>query len=156
MKNVGKLCETLLAPAGLKTALAEIGTPERFSSQSVLFRAGGNNDGVFLIRAGRVDLEVPGIPELSRGFSSGSVLGLPSTFSERPYNLTAVSATETDVVHVDQKSFLDLMKNQSELCREATDILTRELAFIFSALRTQPKSPVGEPAIARSRRAINQ
>src|SRR5574337_2085058 len=125
MKKVGTFCETLLAPSTLTAALSELGKNEHFSSRSFLFHAGDENAGVFLVSSGQVRLDVPGVPQLSRTFSAGSVLGLPSTFSEKPYNLTAVSQSDSDVIHVNQEKFLDLMKTQPDLCREATDILTR-------------------------------
>ena len=152
MESVGKSCQTLFAPVRLQEALTDIGKREHFGSQSVLFYAGDPNAGVYLVGSGEVRLEVPGMPRLTRVFSSGSLLGLPSTFSEKPYGLTAVSSTESEIVHVSNKKFLDLMKAQPELCREATDILTREIAFIFAALpnkrshrpaRRNPPAPDG-------------
>ena len=144
MTTVGNLCRTLIAPVRLKTALADAGISKMFSSRSVLFRAGGKNTGVFLLCSGLVRLEVPGIPQLSRTFSAGSVLGLPSTFSEKPYSLTAISETEIKVVDVSKKKFLDLMRAETELCREATDILSREVTFIMSALRGQRSAVASE------------
>ncbi|MGB9204384.1 MAG: cyclic nucleotide-binding domain-containing protein [Terriglobales bacterium] len=156
MNNVGNRCQTLLAPARLRTALAGIGTSERFCCQSVLFHAGQKNAGVFLICAGKVSLEVPGIPQLSRTFSAGSVLGLPSSFSERPYSLTAVSETDSEVVHVSKKKFLDLMKAEPDLCREATDILSREVTFIMSALRGQRSSVASETEAASATNSVRR
>lgn len=152
MKRVGHLCQTLLAPAGLRKALVEIGKSEHFRSQSILFHAGDENAGVFLICSGQACLEVPGVSQFTRAFSTGSVLGLPSTFSEKPYSLTAASATDCEIVHVSKKQFLDLMKAQPALCRDATDILSREVAFILSALRGQPGQAVGDHRIIRPRR----
>lgn len=152
MKSVGNFCQTLLAPARLRTALSEIGNSEHFLPQSVLFHACDKNAGVYLVCSGQVCMEVPGVPQLTRVFSSGSLLGLPSTFSEKPYSLTAVSATDCEIIHVSPKKFLDLMKAQPDLCREATDILTSEIAFIFSALRGQAQRPSGEAATTGSGR----
>ena len=160
MKNVGSLDQTLLAPVRLRTTLEKIGKTEHFGSESVLFHAGDKNAGVYLVCSGRVQLEVPGVPQLSRAFSAGSILGLPSAFSEKPYSLTAVAATESEVVHVSKKEFLDLMKDEPDLCREATDILSREVTFIMSALRGQRAQAVSEalPSAATNsvrRRAVN-
>ena len=60
------------------------------------------------------------------------MLGLPSSFTGRPYTLTAI--TEADVVHVAREDFLLLMLERPDLCREATEILGREMTFIHSAL----------------------
>lgn len=144
MTTVGTLCPTLVASARLKKALLQAGKNGYFQPQSALFRTGGRSAGVFLVCSGEIRLEVPDVPQLNRTFSAGSVLGLPSTFSERPYSLTAVSETESEVVHVSKKKFLDLMKAEPELCREATDILSREVTFIMSALRGQRSSVASE------------
>ena len=90
--------------------------------------------------------------QLTRAFSTGSGRGLPSTFSESPDSLTAASATDCEIVHVSKQQFLDLMKAQPALCRDATDILSREVAFILSALRGQPGQAVGDHRIIRPRR----
>ena len=152
MESVGTFCQTLLAPVELRKSLVEIGKSEHFRSQSVLFCAGDENTGVFLICSGQVCLEVPGVPQLTRAFSTGSILGLPSTFSEKPYSLTAALVTDCDILHVGKRKFLHLMKAQPGLCRQATDILSREVAFILSALRSQPVQAVGDHAITRPRR----
>ncbi len=157
MKKVGNPSQTLLTPSSLRKALVEVGEKKHFSPQSVLFQTGDKNAGVFLVCAGQVRLEVPGVPQLGRAFSAGSVLGLPSTFSEKPYALTAVSATDSDIMHVSQKSFLDLMNAQPELCRQATDILSREVTFIMSALRqrAQAVSKVEITTAGAYRRVVN-
>ncbi|MFZ0706383.1 MAG: cyclic nucleotide-binding domain-containing protein [Candidatus Korobacteraceae bacterium] len=146
MKKVGSLCQTLSASARLREALVQIGKTEHFLSRSVLFHIGDECAGVYLVCSGEVCLEVPGVPQLTRTFSAGSVLGLPSTFSEKPYSLTAVSATECDVVHVGEKTFLKLMKAEPDLCRQAMDILSREVTFIMSALRKSAET-VSEAAL---------
>jgi CRP-like cAMP-binding protein len=82
---------------------------------------------------------MPGIPGLDRLFSSGSLLGLPSTFNAKPYSLTATCLTDCKVAQVDAKRFLDLMQEHPDLCREATEMLSSELAFILSALRKRAR-----------------
>ncbi len=89
------------------------------------------------------------MPQCTRTLPAGSVLGLPSTFSEKPYSLTAVLATDCDITHVSGKKFLDLMKSHIDLCREATDILSREVAFILSSVRSQPGLGVGDTRTTR-------
>ncbi len=71
---------------------------------------------------------------MDRLFGGGSVLGLPSSFTGRPYSLTATAVTGADVVHVAQRDFLRLMRERPDLCREATETLGREMTFIQAAL----------------------
>jgi CRP-like cAMP-binding protein len=139
MKIVGRLSETLLAPADLRRALKRVGKIDHFDCGSMPFRAGDKNTGVFLVWTGKVSLQVPGAPQFDRTFSVGSVLGLPSSFIGKPYSLTAVCITDCTLVHVSKKKFLDLMTRRLDLCREATDILSHEVAFILSALGKDPR-----------------
>jgi len=77
---------------------------------------------------------VRNLPELDRVFSGGSLLGLPATFTGHPYSLTAVTVVRSDIVHLPREEFLQLMRERPDLCREATDMLGREVTFIQSAL----------------------
>lgn len=140
MQDVACLSKTLRASAALRRAMTEIGEGVHFHHTSFLFRAGDENQGVFLVRSGRVCLQAPEAPHLDRMFSAGCVLGLPSTFIGKPYSLTAATVTDCDVVHVGKREFLDLMSRHLDLCREATDILSREAAFIFSALSERSRA----------------
>ena len=39
-----------------------------------------------------------------------------------------------EVLHVERGAFLDLMTQKPELCRETTDMLSREVSYIQAAL----------------------
>ncbi len=82
---------------------------------------------------------VNGLPKLDRLFSPGSLLGLPSTFTGHVYSLTAQAVSEVELVHVEQDSFLRVMRERPELCREATEMLGREVTFIQGALAERRK-----------------
>ncbi|HLY41081.1 MAG TPA: cyclic nucleotide-binding domain-containing protein, partial [Terracidiphilus sp.] len=90
--------------------------------------------GVYLLMKGKIRMGIRGLPKLDRLLSAGSILGLPSTFTGHGYSLTAQAVTQADVMHVAQDSFLQLMRERPELCREATEMLGREVTFIQSAL----------------------
>jgi hypothetical protein len=53
--------------------------------------------------------------------------------------LTAIAVAESDAVHVAQEDFVRLMRERPELCREATEMLGREVTFIQSALAERRK-----------------
>jgi len=139
MTNVGAQCNFLKASAELKTALQAAGSRERFAAGQPLFREDDRNRGVFVLLKGRIRMSVRGLPKLDRLFSVGSVLGLPSTFTGHDYSLTAEALTEAELVHVPQESFLQLMRDRAELCREATEMLGREVSFIQAALAQRRK-----------------
>ena len=137
-KIVGNHSKALLAPTHLERALKGAGEIKHFRAGSVLFVAGDKNKGIFLVCSGTVCLQVPEASHLDRAFSTGSILGLPSTFVRRPYSLTAACLTDCEVVHVGKRKFVELMTRRPVLCREATDILSREMAFILSAFGKRP------------------
>jgi CRP-like cAMP-binding protein len=134
MKNVGPRVNILKVSEELKSSLHAAGSTLRYPAAHVLFHEDADSIGVFLICAGKVRMSVRGLPDLDRDFAAGSLLGLPSTFTGRPYSLTAVTLIESDVLHVPTSEFLELMRERPKLCREATDILGREVTFIQSAL----------------------
>lgn len=134
MKSVGAKSNILRVSDELKAALESAGRKRGFPRAHVLFREDGKSAGVFLVCKGKVLMGVGNMPKLDRAFSAGSLLGLPATFTGRPYSLTAVAVVQSDIVHVPREEFLQLMNERPELCREATDMLGRELTFIQSAL----------------------
>jgi len=134
MKRVGAKANILKVSERLKTSLEMAGRNEQYPAGHVLFHQDGNNVGVYLVRKGKVRMSVKNLPSLDRDFPAGSLLGLPATFTGRPYSLTAVTLAESEVVYMPREQFLELMREKPELCREATDMLGREVTFIQSAL----------------------
>ena len=134
MKNVGPRANILKTSEKLRNSLEAAGSKQRYPSANVLFREDGDSVGVFLVCKGKVRMSVKNLPKLNRDFGEGSLLGLPSSFTGHPYSLTAVTLAESEILHVPREQFLDLMREQSDLCREATDMLGREVTFIQSAL----------------------
>lgn len=134
MANVGTKSNFLKASSKLRKSLVTSGVVERFTSQDPLFEVDQENQGVYLVLKGKVRLSVQDLAKLDREFSTGSLLGIPATFTGHTYSLAAVAVTDAEVLHVDRKTFLDLMTQQPDLCREATDMLSREVGFIQKAL----------------------
>jgi CRP-like cAMP-binding protein len=137
--SVGTKNQILNASDALKACLAEVGAKQKFSATTILFREDGDNTGVFLVITGKVCLSVRSLPKLDRQFGSGSVLGLPSTFTGHPYSLTATAVTAVEAMYVPQDAFVRLMRERPGLCREATEMLGREVTFIQSALAERRK-----------------
>jgi CRP/FNR family transcriptional regulator, cyclic AMP receptor protein len=72
--------------------LDEISSPSTYSRDAVLFGAGQDPRGVFVIRNGRVKLSTSsskGKSILVRVAEAGEMLGLPSSISGKPHELTA-------------------------------------------------------------------
>ena len=134
MTSLGAQCDFLKASGDLRTCLEAAGQKEHFSAGQTVFREDDGNSGVFLLVKGRVRMTVRGLPKLDRLFSGNSLLGLPSTFTGHHYSLTAQAVTDVDAIHVLQPNFLQIMKERPDLCREATEMLGREVTFIQAAL----------------------
>jgi CRP-like cAMP-binding protein len=145
MKSVGSKTNILKVSTKLKKALMSTGVVEQFSPQQSLFDVDQENHGVFLIVKGKVRMYVKDYPRLDRTFSSGSLLGVPATFTGHPYSLGATAVTATEAVHVGKQAFLDLMSEQPDLCREATDLLSREVTFIQAALAERRRTKTLAP-----------
>lgn len=137
MKTAECSCDTLQASAPLVRALESAGTVLSYSPASALFGLGDRNRGVFLITRGSIRMGIDGLPELDRLFSQGALLGLPATFADSDYSLSASAVSAAEVVSVSRPKFMELMLQQPELCREATQMLTRELSFIHKAIARQ-------------------
>jgi CRP-like cAMP-binding protein len=134
MKSVGVKSNILKVSDELKAGLESAGRKRDLPPAHVLFREDGETAGVFLVCKGKVLMGVRNMPKLDRVFFGGSLLGLPATFTGHPYSLTAVAVVQSAIVHVPREKFLQLMRERPDLCREATDILGREVTFIQSAL----------------------
>jgi CRP-like cAMP-binding protein len=140
MKNVGNGSNILNASPELKSSLVAIGQAEQVPAGDVLFKTSDENLGVYLVRRGKVCLRVEGLPRLDRVFPAGSLLGLPATFTGSSYSLTAIAVTNSVVLRVTRKEFLHLMREQPVLCQQATDMLSREVRFIQSAVTQRLQS----------------
>ncbi len=140
MKNVGSGSNILNASPELKSSLEALGQAEHLPAGDVLFNTSDQNLGVYLVRRGKICLRVDGLPRLDRVFPAGSVLGLPATFTGSPYSLTALAVTNAVVLLVPRDEFLRLMREQPVLCRQATDMLSREVSFIQGAVTQRIQS----------------
>jgi len=141
---VGTKSNILRVSGQLKKSLITAGVVEHYPSRHPVFDADQQNQGVYLVLKGRVCLSVKDLQKLDRILPPGSLLGVPATFTGRPYSLAAVAVTDAEVLHVERGAFLDLMTQRPDLCREATDMLSREVSFIQAALaerrRQRPNS----------------
>ncbi len=142
MKNVGPASNILSAPPDLQNSLETLGQVTQVSAGSVIFKTGDENLGVFLIRKGKVCLRVEDLPLLDRVFPAGSLLGLPATFTGSQYSLTAIAVANSEVLRVPRDKFLHLMQEKPILCQQAADMLSREVAFIQTAVTQRMHSLV--------------
>ncbi len=118
------------------------GVVKHYRSKHRLFAEDQENEGVYLVLKGKVCLSVKDLEKLDRVFPPVRFLGVPATFTGHPYSLAAAAVTDAEVLHVGRSAFLDLMTQQPELCREATDMLSREVTFIHAALAERRRQKI--------------
>jgi CRP-like cAMP-binding protein len=109
--------------------LNDIATPARERQGAVLFRAGDQARGAFIIRKGQVRLSLGENPSLypSRILGPGHVIGLPATFSGEPYSLTAEVAEDCELDFIPQNRFLELLKSQPTIGCQVVRVLSEEI-----------------------------
>ena len=140
MATVGPKANILKVSVKLKKSLFGAGTLQTYLPNHILFQVDQKTAGVYLVVKGKVRLSLPELPKLDRIFTPGSLLGLPATFTGHAYSLDATSVTDAEVLHVGRDTFLQLMSGTPELCREAANILSREVSFIQGALAERRRS----------------
>lgn len=95
----------------------------------VLFRSGEACVGAFLIRSGQVKLSLdPAIGVYpTRTVSSGTVIGLPASFSGEPYSLTAATKTNCRLDFISRQSLLNLLQHYPDAGFEILRVLSDEI-----------------------------
>lgn len=113
---------------GLYSELRNAGTPIFKRKGSVLFRVGQPVRGAYLIRSGQVKmkLEHAGLYP-SRTVGSGSVIGLPATFSGEPYSLTAEAKMDCNLDFIPRARLLSLLRRNPRLGFQIVRMLSEEI-----------------------------
>jgi CRP-like cAMP-binding protein len=126
----------LIAPLELQSELNRIGSVLYKKKGTFLFAQGDAGIGVFLIRRGKVTLQlddnVPLYPSCTLG--PGAIIGLPATLSSGTYSLAAEITEDAELDFVSRNDFLVMMKSDTNLCLEVMNLLGKEVASIRSAL----------------------
>lgn len=109
--------------------LTDIATPAHERQGAVLFRAGDQPRGAFIVRKGQVRLSLGENPSLypSRVLGPGHVIGLPATFSGEPYSLTAEVTEDCELDFIPQEKFLELLKDHPTLGCQIVRLLSEEI-----------------------------
>jgi CRP-like cAMP-binding protein len=131
--NVMSAKAPFVASSQLCSALCAVGSAEKVSQGTVLFRQGEEVKGIYVVNSGRVRLSLMDASTGSvsdRFAESGSVLGLPATMAGNAYSLTAEVRSAAEVVFVRRERVLELLRQQTTLCFEVVEILAQEVAHM--------------------------
>lgn len=104
---------------------------------TVLFRRGDPCAGLFLILSGGVRMVLePSVGVFpDRVLGPGCVLGLPSAMAGEPYSLTAEVIEDAELAHVTQQKLTECLRQDSQLCFEVMEMLSREISDTRTAIK---------------------
>ncbi len=113
----------------LNKALRTASKPIEKKKGAVLFRAGSPARGAFLVRSGKVKLQLEGAGGLypTRTLGPGAVVGLPATVSGEPYSLTAEVAQDCELDFISRKQLLRLLQQNTTAALNILQILSEEI-----------------------------
>jgi CRP/FNR family transcriptional regulator, cyclic AMP receptor protein len=124
-----------------KPVLAEldaISSSSIFPKGSILFVEGQETRGVFVICNGRLKLSTSspqGKSIIVRTAKEGEVLGLPSTLSGKPYDLTAEALEPVQANFIRRDAFLQFLQHHSEAALRTAEILSNIYHNTLAELR---------------------
>jgi len=98
-----------------------------FPKGSILFVEGQEPRGVFIICNGRLKLSTTssqGKSIIVRTAKEGEVIGLPSTLSGKPYDLTAEAMEPVQANFIGREAFLQFLQHHSEAALRTAEILS--------------------------------
>ena len=116
------------ATRALSEALQQLGESRTADAGGLLFRAGEEVRGVFLLLEGSVTLTLRerGV-NYRRVVGPGSVMGLPATMCMKPYSLTAEISEPSRYIFVACLLIKDFLRTRPDLCFQVVEILAREV-----------------------------
>ncbi len=96
---------------------------------SLLFCAGTPARGAFLVKTGKVRLQLEGAGGLypTRTLGPGAIVGLPATVSGEPYSLTAEAVQDCELDFISRKQLLALLQENTTAALQILQILSEEI-----------------------------
>lgn len=128
MRSVGTKYD-FVASNQLAAALERQAKPFTPAANGILFRQGENPEAIYYLRAGEVTLtmRLAGMSTLSIRVAAGSLLGLPAIVADKPYSMTAIAETDSEVYRITCDEFKLMIGQDSRLCFDVLRILASEV-----------------------------
>ena len=120
----------MLVNPTVATALSFFGSPMGVPEAAVIFQPGEIADGVYVVRSGRIIIELLdaiGIPLRMETVCEYGVLGLPAAISQLPHCLRALAAENSELIFLPSEELRRLIRSNSELGTEVITALAAEL-----------------------------
>src|SRR6266566_2803268 len=125
-------------PKSVLAELDEISSPSTYPRGAILFVAGQEPRGVFVICKGRVKLSASssyGKSILVRVAEAGEMVGLPGCISGKPYELTAEALEPLQANFIPREAFLQFLRQRGEAAVRIAEILSQIYHTTLSEVR---------------------
>lgn len=140
-----------LSPAAL-TDFASMEHPTMYPADIVLFTEKQTPEGIYVIVSGEVKLSMnsaDGKRLIVRIAKAGELLGIASTISGTPSEVTAETLHPAKIAIIERTDFLSFLRRHSEVYQILTAELSRHLNMVFEQLRTVGLSSSAPEKLAR-------
>jgi CRP/FNR family cyclic AMP-dependent transcriptional regulator len=147
----GSALHERLSPAALKD-LISMEFPHCYAANVVLFSEREEAQGVYVVLDGEVRLSMNSTDgkRLSlRIAKKGDILGLSSTLSGNPYEVTAETLYPARIAPITRRDFLNFLARHPEVYQAVTEELSRHVSMAFEQLRTVALSSSAPEKLAR-------
>jgi len=120
----------------LMAAVQKRSRPFQLPADRTVFREGDPPNGIFFVRSGNVALSIrsAGRTALRMRAEAGSVIGLPSTVSDKPYSISAQASKGAEIDRLSPESYRELLEGDPKLSVEVLKILASEIRAVRRTL----------------------
>jgi CRP/FNR family cyclic AMP-dependent transcriptional regulator len=124
-------------PNSVLAQLDEISSASTYSRNAVLFAAGQDPRGVFVVGNGRVKLSTSSKDKsiLIRVAEPGEMVGLPGCISGKPHELTAQALEPVQAKFIPREAFLQFLRQRGETAVKIAQILSQSYQATVSEVR---------------------
>jgi CRP/FNR family cyclic AMP-dependent transcriptional regulator len=150
VKRAGKFFNKL-APSSLED-FSEMEYPSSYAANVVLFHEGEPERALFVVLEGEVRLSInssEGRRLNLRIARAGDIIGLSSTLSGIPYDMTAETLCPSKIAAIERVEFLKFLSRHPDAYQSVLDELGRHMAIACSQLRTLGLSSSAPEKLAR-------
>ena len=118
--------------------LEQIGSRRSFEAHAYVFHAGGAPEGVYILRAGLVQLSMPvgaSVSVAHQVVTPGNLFGAIGAICGKTYLYDAQALSPTNVLFVAREQFLALLRKYPETSMQLSCMLAAELNGAYDRLR---------------------
>ncbi len=144
-------------PTEALQAFDDIKSVTNYPRGATLFSEGRQPKGIFLLCDGRAKLSISsenGKRLMLRVAGPGEMLGISSTLSGKPYEVTAETVDGCQVVFVKRKDLLRFLRDHRDACLQVVHLLSGDLHAAYERVRgiglTRTRRPRTQARAARA------